>query len=59
MILNEGGTIMCNQNEIAQINLRLQKWMKEELHEEAKHMNMSLNSYLIHIYTKRETIKKK
>lgn len=50
---------MCKQDDIVQFNLRLQKWMKDEIHEEAKHMNMSLNSYLIHIYTKREKLKKK
>ncbi|KAB7640284.1 hypothetical protein [Bacillus sp. B3-WWTP-C-10-D-3] len=46
-------------DDIVQFNLRQRRWMKNELQAEANHFNMSLNSYLIHIYENREKPKMK
>ncbi|MGR5963448.1 hypothetical protein ACT7DB_00585 [Bacillus cereus] len=48
-----------SSNDIVQVNLRPRRWMKDEIHEEAKHFNMSLHSYLIHICESREKPKMK
>lgn len=65
VILNEGGTIMEQStkvespNDIVQFNWRPKRWMKDELQAEANHFNMSLNSYLTHVYENREKPKMK